>query len=122
FVALLTHRSEFLVFGLILPVIWLFGFFDAMKQLDKKQKGEKLVDRSILEDIELSREEGKKSRSIAKILSLFPGAGHLYLGYQRRGIQLMAIFLFSIYVLDFLRLGLFLFLIPIIWFYSFFDG
>ncbi len=34
----------------------------------------------------------------------------------------MAAFLFSIYILDVLRLGIFLFLIPIIWFYSFFDG
>lgn len=122
FVALLTNRSEFLIFGLILPVIWLYGFFDGMKQLTKKQKGEELVDRSILEDLEASREDGRKSKSVAKVLSLFPGAGHLYLGYQKRGIQLMAIFLLSIYLLDFLRLGLFLFLIPIIWFYSFFDG
>jgi hypothetical protein len=51
-----------------------------------------------------------------------PGAGHLYLGLQKRGIQLMAAFLFSIYILDVLRLGLFLFIIPIIWFYSFFDS
>ena len=34
----------------------------------------------------------------------------------------MAAFLFSIYILDILRLGIFLFLIPIIWFYSFFDA
>src|SRR5690625_7582205 len=34
----------------------------------------------------------------------------------------MAAFLFSIYILDVLRLGIFLFLVPIIWFYSFFDG
>jgi len=46
----------------------------------------------------------------------------MYLGMQKRGIQLMAAFLFSIYILDILRLGIFLFLIPIIWFYSFFDS
>ena len=34
----------------------------------------------------------------------------------------MAIFLFSIYILDVLRLSLFLFLIPILWFFSFFDA
>lgn len=34
----------------------------------------------------------------------------------------MAAFLFSIYILDVLRLSIFLFLIPIIWFYSFFDA
>jgi len=34
----------------------------------------------------------------------------------------MAGFLFSIYIMDVLRLSLFLFLIPIFWFYSFFDA
>lgn len=122
FVTALTHRGEFLVFLAILPVIWVYGFFDAMQQLNRKQEGEILVDRTILDDFELRREDGKKSKAIATFLSIFPGAGHLYLGMQRRGIQLMAAFLFSIYILDILRLGIFLFLIPIIWFYSFFDG
>lgn len=122
FVTVLTNREEFLIFLAILPVLWFYGFFDAMQQLNKKSRGEELVDRSILEDFEMRREDGKKSKSIATFLSIFPGAGHLYLGYQRRGIQLMAAFLFSIYILDILRLGIFLFLIPIIWFYSFFDG
>lgn len=122
FITVLTGRAEFLVFLLILPVIWVYSFFDVMEQLNRKQKGEKLEDRNILEDFEVRREEGKKSKSIATFLAIFPGAGHLYLGLQRRGIQLMAAFLFSIYILDVLRLGIFLFLIPIIWFYSFFDG
>ncbi|QED46488.1 hypothetical protein [Cytobacillus dafuensis] len=122
FVAVLTHQGEFLMFWAILPVIWVYGFFDAIQQLNRKQRGEELVDRTILEDFEMRREGGKKSKSIATFLSIFPGAGHLYLGLQRRGIQLMAAFLFSIYILDVLRLGIFLFLIPIIWFYSFFDG
>ena len=122
FVSVLTNRSEFLVFWAILPAIWVYGFFDAVQQLNKKQRGEEMVDRTILEDLELRREDGKKSKAIATFLSIFPGAGHLYLGMQRRGIQLMAAFLFSIYILDVLRLGIFLFLIPIIWCYSFFDG
>jgi len=122
FVAVLTNTTEFLVFWAILPVIWVYGFFDAIQQLNRKQRGEDLIDQTILEDFETRREDGKKSRAIATFLSIFPGAGHLYLGLQRRGIQLMAAFLFSIYILDALRLGIFLFLIPIIWFYSFFDG
>lgn len=122
FVTVLTSREEFLIFLAILPVIWVYGFFDTMQQLSKKQRGEELVDRSILEDLEMKRDDGKKSKSIATFLSIFPGAGHLYIGLQSRGIQLMAAFLFSIYILDVLRLGIFLFLIPIIWFYSFFDG
>ncbi|PKR84014.1 hypothetical protein [Heyndrickxia camelliae] len=122
FITALTHRAEFLVFLAFLPIIWVYGFFDATRQLTKKQSGEQLVDRSIFEEFEMRKEDGKKSRSIATFLSIFPGAGHLYLGLQKRGIQLMAAFLFSIYILDILRLGIFLFLVPIIWFYSFFDG
>jgi hypothetical protein len=122
FVTALSHRSEFLVFLAALPIIWVYGFFDAVQQVNKKQCGEELVDRTIYEDFEARREDGKKSKAIATFLSIFPGAGHLYLGMQRRGIQLMAAFLFSVYILDVLRLGIFLFLIPIIWFYSFFDG
>jgi hypothetical protein len=122
FITALSSRSEFLVFLAGLPIIWVYGFFDSVQQLNKKQSGEELVDRTIFEDFETRREDGKKSKSIATFLSIFPGAGHLYLGLQRRGIQLMAAFLFSIYILDILRLGIFLFLIPIIWFYSFFDA
>lgn len=122
FVTGLSHRGEFLIFLALLPVIWVYSFFDAMQLLNKKQSGETLVDRSILEDFEARREDGKKSKAIATLLSIFPGAGHLYLGLQQRGIQLMAAFLFSIYILDVLHLGIFLFIIPIIWFYSFFDS
>lgn len=122
FVTALSSRSEFLVFLAGLPIIWVYGFFDSVQQLNKKQRGEELVDRTIFEDFETRRDDGKKSKSIATFLSIFPGAGHLYLGLQQRGIQLMAAFLFSIYILDVLRLGIFLFLIPIIWFYSFFDA
>lgn len=122
FITALAHRGEFLIFLAALPIIWVYGFFDAVQQVNKKQRGEELVDRTIFDDFEKQREDGKKSKAIATFLSIFPGAGHLYLGLQRRGIQLMAAFLFSIYILDVLRLGIFLFLIPIIWFYSFFDG
>lgn len=122
FVTALSNRGEFLTFLAALPIIWVYGFFDAVQQVNKKQRGEELIDRTIFEDFEMRREDGKKSKAIATFLSIFPGAGHLYLGLQRRGIQLMAAFLFSIYILDVLRLGIFLFLIPIIWFYSFFDA
>ncbi|WP_042455841.1 hypothetical protein [Neobacillus dielmonensis] len=122
FIAIISNRSEFLVFLAVLPIIWVYGFFDVVQQVNKKQRGEELVDKTIYEDLEKLRQDGKKSKSIATFLSIFPGAGHLYLGLQRRGIQLMAAFLFSIYILDVLRLGIFLFLIPIIWFYSFFDA
>lgn len=122
FITIMTHIDGLLIFMALLPVIWVYSFFDSIQQLNKKQKGEKMIDRSVLEDFEERRESGKKSKSVATLFSVFPGAGHLYLGLQKRGIQLMAGFLFSIYILDLLRLGFFFFLIPLIWFYSFFDG
>ncbi|WP_096186566.1 hypothetical protein [Evansella halocellulosilytica] len=122
FVAFLARQDGFLLFMAFLPVVWVYSFFDAVQHLNKKQRGEMLEDRSLLDDFESRREDGQKSKVIATLLAIFPGAGHLYLGYQRRGIQLMAAFLLSIYILDLLRLGVFIFLIPIIWFYSFFDG
>lgn len=122
FVAFLSSRDEFLLFLAFSLIIWVYSFFDVMQLLNKKEKGEVLVDKSILEELEENRGVGKKSKAIATFLAIFPGAGHLYLGLQKRGIQLMVAFLLSIYILDVLRLGLFLFLVPIIWFYSFFDG
>lgn len=81
-----------------------------------------MQDITILEEWDRERETGRRSRLVATLFSVFPGAGHMYLGLQRRGLQLMAGFLFSIYILDTLRLTLFLFIVPIIWCYAFFDG
>ncbi|MBC8079924.1 MAG: hypothetical protein H7X86_06240 [Gorillibacterium sp.] len=122
FVTFTTRVEGFFIFLLALPVIWLYCMFDAVQLVNRRERGEQLEDRSLFEDLERSREEGKKSRTIATVLAIFPGAGHMYLGLQRRGLQLMAAFLFSIYIMDTLHLSLFLFLIPLIWFYSLFDA
>lgn len=50
-----------------------------------------------------------------------PGAGHMYLGFTKMGISLMAIFLFIIFLSSWLSIGPLLFGLPLIWFYSFFD-
>ncbi len=121
FVAALSRHDGFLVFLGVLPVIWLYSLFDGLQLLARKQRGEELVDRTVFEDFEQGREAGKRSKILAMLLSVFPGAGHMYLGLQKRGLQLMIAFLFTIYILDVLRLSLFLFVIPLIWFYSFFD-
>lgn len=122
FIAVLTGEEGFLVFLGALPIIWIYSLFDAIQLLHRKNRGEQLVDKSFMEELDEHREQGKKSKMLATLLSVFPGAGHLYLGLQKRGIQLMAAFLFSIYILDVLHLSIFLFLIPILWFYSFFDS
>ncbi|MFD1020773.1 hypothetical protein [Thalassobacillus hwangdonensis] len=122
FVSIITNQGGFLVFLLALPIIWIYSLFDAIQSLNRMEQGEEVKDRTIMDDFEMHRQSGKKNTMIATILSMFPGAGHLYLGLQKRGVQLMIGFLLSIYILDVLRLSLFLFLIPVIWFFSFFDA
>lgn len=122
FITMMTNNDSFIAFLLVMPVLWFYSMFDALKQQERKQTGFELIDRSIFDDFHLSDEFGRKNRTLATIIAIFPGAAHLYLSMNKRGIQLMAIFLFSIYVLDVLRLSLFLFLIPILWFFAFFDG
>ncbi|MFD0714949.1 hypothetical protein [Paenibacillus sp. GCM10027626] len=122
FVSVLAREQGVLVFLGVLPIIWLYGMFDAVRQLQRKQAGELLVDRSIMEDWDEFRHGGRKSRWFATVLSIIPGAGHMYLGLQKRGLQLMAGFFLSIYLLDALQLSLFLFVAPIIWCYAFFDS
>lgn len=122
FITIMTHNEGFAAFLLALPVLWFYTMFDALKQQGHKQAGLELVDRSIFEDFHFGDDYGRKNRTLATIIAIFPGAAHLYLSMTKRGVQLMAIFLFSIYILDVLRLSLFLFLIPILWFFSFFDA
>nr|WP_272037221.1 multi-tm2 domain protein [Paenibacillus sp. JJ-100] len=122
FVSVITNESVFLMFLLILPVIWVYCMFDAVQHVHRKQAGEMLQDRTLFEELETGRIMGRRSKVLATLLSAFPGAGHMYLGLQKRGLQLMFLFLGSIYILDLLHLSVFLFMIPLIWFYSFFDG
>ncbi|MCM3783964.1 multi-tm2 domain protein [Neobacillus mesonae] len=122
FVAAISGQEIFLLFLLLLPVMWLYCMFDAVQHVNRKQAGEILEDKTLFEQLEHGKSAGKRSKVIATLLAAFPGAGHMYLGLQKRGMQLMLMFLGSIYVLDLMNLSIFLFLIPIIWFYSFFDG
>jgi TM2 domain-containing membrane protein YozV len=122
FVASISSSDRAFVFLGVLPIIWLYAMFDCIQQLNRKRRGEKLIDQTFLEDFQEVREDGKKSKVIATFLSVVPGAGHMYIGLQKRGLQLMIAFFGCIYVLDVLHLSLFFFLIPILWFYSFFDA
>lgn len=121
FVAIVLRTPSILVLWLALPIIWIYGMFDAMSLLGRKQKGEELQDQSLFVNVEEHLASGKKNRAAAMILSIFPGAGHLYLGLQQRGLQLMGLFLISVFIMDQLRLSLFLFLLPLLWCFAFFD-
>ncbi|AYD39462.1 hypothetical protein D4Z93_02470 [Clostridium fermenticellae] len=63
----------------------------------------------------------KYSRKTAIFFSLFPGAGHMYIGLIRQGSELMLLFFLLLFIsnsFDFRFLGIF---IPVIWCYSIFD-
>lgn len=121
FISMVTGTGEFTIFLLGVPVIWIYSIFDASQQLQRKKRGEPLEDRPFFEELEEYMNKGRKNKALAATLSLFPGAGHLYLGLQTRGLQIMAGFLASVYLMDALRLSMFLFLMPLFWFFAFFD-
>lgn len=69
-----------------------------------------------------------KSKFLTFVLSFIPGCGLMYLGYMRKGLQVMLTFAAATFLGGFslnYRFGgievLFLILLPIIWFYQFFD-
>ncbi len=64
----------------------------------------------------------RKSRFFAFLCAFCPGAAQMYLGYMRRGISLMAMFWGGMGLIAFFRLDFLSFLLPVVWFYSFFDG
>ncbi|MEK3884091.1 hypothetical protein [Paenibacillus sp. PL2-23] len=122
FLGFITGSPSMLVFLLALPVIWIYSMFDAASLVQSKQNGEPVEDRSLFEGIESHIASGQKNKVLTIALSIFPGAGHLYLGLQKRGLQLMGGFLLAIYIMDNLRLSLFLFLLPLFWCFAFFDA
>src|SRR5690625_6743513 len=58
FITAFSGRSEFIFFLAFSFIIWIYSFFDAMKQLTKKQNGEELSDHRSEE-----RRVGKECRS-----------------------------------------------------------
>jgi len=65
--------------------------------------------------------EKQNKKVTAMFLSIIPGVGHLYLGLQKQGVQLLLSFFLLFFLTDWVGFGGFLMLIPVIWFYSLFD-
>ena len=63
----------------------------------------------------------EKSKFLTFCFSMLPGAGHMYVGFMKMGLSLMAAFFFVIFLSSWLSIGPLLFVLPLIWFYSFFD-
>lgn len=63
----------------------------------------------------------KKKGLLFFITSLIPGAGEMYLGFFKQGVSIMALFWGAIAFSSWINFGIFIYIIPIIWFYSFFH-
>ncbi|WP_227761852.1 hypothetical protein [Zhaonella formicivorans] len=122
FFGVLTRKEEFLALLIVLPIVWFYSLFDAWKQCEAINRQETAEDRSIFSEFNDSLQEGKKSKGWALLFSAIPGAGHMYWGLKREGLQLMGAFFLSLFLLDWLHLSIFFFSLPVIWFYSFFDA
>lgn len=116
-----TYFDGFLVFLAVLPVIWFYNMFDALSLCEQLKQNIEVEDIVPFTDMTESFTTGEKNRFLAILFGLVPGAGHMYLGWQEKGLQLMISFFLSIYLIDWLRLSFLLFMLPVIWFYSFFD-
>ncbi|MCL1852478.1 MAG: hypothetical protein FWF88_05525 [Peptococcaceae bacterium] len=70
-----------------------------------------------------------KNRFLTFLFSMVPGCGLLYLGYMKKGLQVMVMFAATVFMGGFFASygigwfgGLFFMFLPIIWFYQFFDA
>ncbi|MEG1947623.1 MAG: hypothetical protein RR139_11055 [Lachnospiraceae bacterium] len=63
----------------------------------------------------------KKSKVLTFICSLIPGAGEMYMGFMKQGVSIMTVFWGLVFFAAYLNLGPVLFVLPILWCYSFFN-
>ncbi len=118
--AFITYEEVFLlltVIGyLLLWLIALIDMFSAWKTMEMRRLYNSAGGSCDIPDKKLNK------KSLALALSVIPGAGHMYLGYQKKGLIIMGAFFFSIFFMGWLGISLLLFMLPMIWFYSFFDA
>ncbi|HHT47521.1 MAG TPA: hypothetical protein GX004_09620 [Firmicutes bacterium] len=123
----LVGSRQPLILLLGLPVLWFVALIDSMTLTDRVNSGMTLNPTEEhgpgIGTVTAENKLNEQNRKIvACLLSVIPGAGHMFLGYQKLGLELMTLFFFSFFFIDWLRIGLFMFIIPVIWFYSMFDA
>ncbi len=64
----------------------------------------------------------EKNRLLLFLFSFIPGAGQMYLNMMKKGMVLMSLFCGVAFCAAFFYFEWLLFLLPVIWFYSFFDA
>ena len=63
----------------------------------------------------------KRGRMLTLLFSMFPGAGHMWNGFMKRGLSLTVLFAAAWTLAYILNIGVFGMLVAVIWFYAFFD-
>ena len=63
----------------------------------------------------------KKNGFFAFCLSLIPGAGEMYMGFMKQGLSIMGAFWGLLFIASYLNIPPVLFVLPILWCYSFFN-
>lgn len=72
-------------------------------------------------------QRGKRNKFLTVLFACLPGAGHMYMGFMKLGLSFMCLFFGLIALVCLIENILYLdvvavlFVLPIIWFYSFFD-
>lgn len=64
----------------------------------------------------------KRSKFLTVVFSFLPGAGHMFMGFMKLGVSMMGLFFLVIFLSTWLSLGALIYLLPVLWFYSFFDS
>lgn len=119
--SVVTGQGEIMMLFVIgYPIIWLIALIDVFSTWKKLELRHLYNNEEVLNDIFIDTKINKKTLTLA--LSMIPGAGHMYLGYQKKGLLIMGAFFFSVFFMGWLGISFLLFLLPLIWFYSFFDA
>lgn len=63
----------------------------------------------------------QKSKGTTIFCALLPGAGHMYMGFMKRGVSFMGLFFLTIFLSSWLGIGPLMYLLPVLWFYAFFE-
>lgn len=114
--------QAFVIFIAAYPIIWLISLIDAFSVINKLSINAAQEDHIEGEEKKVEPTSFLNKKMITLALSIVPGAGHMYLGQQKKGLSFMSIFFFTIFFMGWLRLNFLIFLLPVIWFYVFFDA
>lgn len=116
-----TGGWEFLVLFVIgYALLWLIAVLDLFSSWRLIERRHYETDNQQSTYMNKDDIKTNNKRSLTLALSIVPGAGHMYLGYQKKGLLIMGSFSFSIFFMGWLGISLLLFVLPLIWFYSFF--